>query len=263
MAESIEFKGKKIFYKTSGEGQVIVLIHGFLESSAIWKNYIRKLSSHYRVIAPDLPGHGLSESITDIHTMDLMAGAVNRILVEQQVKSCLLVGHSMGGYVALALAEHYRRKIKGLVLLHSHARADSPETRLQRERTIALVEKDHYGFIKNFIPDLFDPENRDKHAREITILRELASATPKQGIIAALKGMKDRPDRLHILTGADFPFLFIIGKNDSRIPMHTIMPQAVLPGHAELLILDHVGHMGFIEAPTATYAAVKGFAERL
>jgi pimeloyl-ACP methyl ester carboxylesterase len=263
MAKYIEFRGKKVFFRTAGNGPAIVFIHGFLESSGIWKNYIRKLSSQYRVIAPDLPGHGLSDSIASVHSMDLMAEAVNRILIEQQVKSCLLVGHSMGGYVALAMAGRYSRKLKGLVLFHSHAAADSTEARDNRDRTIALVKKDHHGFIKNFIPDLFSPENREKYSPEMAVLREMASNTSKEGIIAALEGMKTRPDRTHILTQLEVPALFIIGKNDSRIPMPVILPQAILPAQSEIVVLDHVGHMGFIEASSATYAAVKGFADRL
>lgn len=263
MKHQIDFRGKKFYFTSAGNGPAIVLLHGFLGSSDIWKNYTRKLSAGYRVIAPDLPGHGLSETVSAVHTMDLLAEAVNQALEELKIRSFLLVGHSMGGYAALAVAERYRRKVRGLVLFHSHAAADSPETVANRERTIALVGNDHHGFIKNFIPDLFDPANREKCAREIAALRELASATPKEGIIAALKGMKARPDRTHVLAQLRVPALFIIGKNDSRIPMQTVLPQATLPEHSEILILDHVGHMGFIEAPSATFEAVKGFADRL
>lgn len=263
MAKYAEFRGKKMFYRTSGQGPAVVLLHGFLESSAIWKNYVRKLSGSFQVITPDLPGHGLSELISPIHSMDLMAEAVEQVVKLLAIKSYLLVGHSMGGYVALAMAERYPKKVRGLVLFHSHAMADSPEALTNRERTISLVKKDHHGFIKNFIPGLFDPGNKNKYAREMASLKELSSATPKEGIIAALEGMKARPDRTHVLTQLRVPMLFIIGKNDSRIPMQTILPQAILPEHSELLVLDHVGHMGFIEAPAETYDAVKGFAEKL
>lgn len=263
MKNFIDFRGKKIFYQSTGSGPAIVLLHGFLESSSIWKNFSRKLSESFRVILIDLPGHGQSEVIPDILTMDLMAEAAYQVLKTLEVPSCLVAGHSMGGYAALAFAEKYARKVKGIILFHSHAGADSPEVRANRERTLAIVRKDHQGFIRNFIPGLFDPANVGKFHEEIGVLKELALEIPKEGIIAALEGMKNRPDRQHVLAQSKVPVLFIIGKNDSRIPMQLILPQTTLPEHSEVLLLDHVGHMGFIEAPAATFKTLKGFAERM
>jgi pimeloyl-ACP methyl ester carboxylesterase len=258
----IDFRGKKLFCLSAGKGPAIALLHGFLESSAIWKNYIRKLSESFRVIAPDLPGHGNSEAISGVHGMDLMAEAVRHVLNDAGAGPCLILGHSMGGYVALAFAEKYPRKVKGIVLFHSHAGADSPEAVANRDRTIEIVKKDHQGFIRNFIPGLFDPANIGKLSKETEVLQTLALETPKEGIIAALEGMKQRPDRQHVLARSKVPVMFIIGKNDSRIPMEIIMPQTTLPEHSEVLLLDHVGHMGFLEAPAVTFRAVKGFADR-
>jgi pimeloyl-ACP methyl ester carboxylesterase len=263
MRNFIDFRGKKLFCQSAGKGPAIVLLHGFLESSVLWKNYIRKLSESFRVIAPDLPGHGHSEPIASVHSMDLMAEAVRHALSDAGSDSCLIAGHSMGGYVALAFAEKYPRKVKGIILFHSHAGADSPETRANRDRTIEIVRQDHHGFIRNFIPGLFDPANVKLYKDEIAALQEMASVTPKEGIIAALEGMKNRPDRQHVLAQSKVPVMFIIGKNDNRMPMEIILPQTTLPEHSEILLLEKVGHMGFIEAPAVTFRAVKGFADRL
>jgi len=256
-------KKNLLHYSISGNGPVIVLLHGFLESGEVWKNFARRLSHSFRVITIDLPGHGLSENIGTVNSIDDMAEAVRHVLKSLNVQTCLMVGHSMGGYVTLAYAEKYYRQLKGFVLFHSHAGADSAETRTGRQRTIALVQKDHFVFVKNFIPDLFDPSNVKKLSREIENLQDLAQKTPKEGIIAALEGMKNRPDRQHVLINSKVPVLFIIGKNDSRITMENIIPQTLLPEHSEMLLLDHVGHMGFIEASGKTFSAVKGFAERV
>jgi pimeloyl-ACP methyl ester carboxylesterase len=259
----IDFRGKKIHYQVSGKGPAIVLLHGFLESAGVWKNFVRRLKDNFLVITLDFPGHGKSEPAMPDCPVDLMAEAVHEVLKSTAIRHCVMVGHSMGGYVALAFADKYPRMVKGLVLFHSQAGADSPEARANRERTIALVQKDHHGFIKNFIPDLFDPDNVEKFAKEIGMLKDLADETPKEGIIATLEGMKNRPDRQHVLMNAKFPILFIIGKNDKRIPLNVIIPQTLLPEHSEILLLDHVGHMGFIEASGKTLQAVKGFAEKL
>jgi pimeloyl-ACP methyl ester carboxylesterase len=239
-----------------------VLLHGFLENKNIWKNFARRLSPSFRVLTIDLPGFGESEFIGEIHSMDEMAETVRAVMKAAGINSCVMAGHSMGGYVALAFAEKYPRMLKGFVLFHSHAGADSPEAAENRERTIAVVEKDHHGFIKNFIPGLFDPTNVKKFGPEIAELGEMADKTPKAGIIAALRGMKIRPDRQHVLMNAKVPVLFIVGKNDSRIPMEVIMPQALLPAHSEVLLLDHTGHMGFIEAKEKTFACIRGFTYR-
>ncbi len=263
MKSYINFRGKKIYCQSTGKGPAVVLLHGFLESGEVWKSFSRRLGESFRVISIDLPGHGNSDNIGNLHTIDEMAEAVRQVLKSLEIPGCLMVGHSMGGYVALAFAEKYPRLLKGFVLFHSQAAADSPESRMNRDRTIALVQKDHHSFIKNFIPDLFDAGNVKKFGKEIEALKALADKTPEEGIIAALEGMKNRPDRQHVLMNAKVPVMFIIGKNDTRIPMEVIIPQTLLPEHSETLILDHVGHMGFIEASGKTFAAVKSFAERV
>lgn len=263
MKHFIDFRGKKIFCQVSGKGPFIVLLHGFLESGEIWKNFVRKLCGSFRVITIDLPGHGLSENLSPVHSMDDMAEAVRHVLKSLDVPPCIMVGHSMGGYVTLAYAEKYPRSLRGFVLFHSQAGADSAETRINRERTITLVHKDHHGFIMIFIPDLFDPVNFKKFGKEIENLKELAQKTSKEGIIAALEGMKIRPDRQHVLLQSKVPVLFIIGKNDKRILMEVIMPQTLLPEHSEMILLDHVGHMGFIEASGKTYDVINKFSERM
>jgi pimeloyl-ACP methyl ester carboxylesterase len=263
MAASKSVGKKLLHYSISGKGPAIVLLHGFLESCEVWKNFVRRLSPDFQVITIDLPGHGKNKSAGDFITMDVMAEEVHQVLKSLNLSGCVMVGHSMGGYVALAYAEKYPKTLKGFILFHSQAGADSPETAANRERTIALVEKDHHSFIKNFIPGLFDPENVTKLKKEIGFLQKLADNTSKEGIIAAIRGMKSRPDRQHVLLNAKVPVLFIIGKNDKIIPMELLIPQTLLPAHSEVLLLDHVGHMGFIEASGKTFDALKGFAQRI
>jgi pimeloyl-ACP methyl ester carboxylesterase len=195
--------------------------------------------------------------------MEMMADVVNQVLKETGINSCLVTGHSMGGYVALAFAERYHRKVKGITLFHSHASADSVEAQQNRERSIRLIEKNKKSFIQNFIPDLFDPQNISLYQEEIKRLKLSASGTPKESIVAALEGMKIRMDRTHVLSNTRVPVQFIIGKSDSRIPLQLIIPQTLLPQHSEVILLDRVGHMGFIEASRETYMALSAFANKV
>jgi pimeloyl-ACP methyl ester carboxylesterase len=263
MTGKINFRNKTIHYSDKGKGSVVVLLHGFLESGAIWNKFSIMLLHKLRVIAIDLPGHGQSGCIAPTHSMDMMAEAVNIVLKGLRIRKCIMVGHSMGGYVTMAFAEKYPSKLKGIVLFHSQAGADTPEAQANRERTIRIVENDSVGFIQNFIQEIFAPENVKRLSIEIARLKETALQTPNEGIIAVLRGMKERPDRRRALANFNKPVLFIIGKQDAKIPMQVILEQVSLPAHSEMLLLDHVGHAGMIEESARTAEAVRDFVRRL
>ncbi|MCX6244894.1 MAG: alpha/beta hydrolase [Bacteroidetes bacterium] len=261
--KTINFQGKQIFYHDKGEGKTIVLLHGFTESSSIWKTFTGLLSREFRVIAIDLPGHGKSECIGKIHTMELQADVVHAVLKQEKVKKCLLVGHSMGGYVALSFAGKYPEMLKGFGLFHSHSFADSAEDRKNRERTISLVNQDKFEFITSFIPDLFPAEVRGKFSKEIKELVAEAGKMKKEAVIAALEGMKVREDQKELLRMTSLPVLFILGLKDPRTPLSRISEMISLPAHSELLLLRDAGHMGYFEAPEETFEMVRGFARKV
>jgi len=263
MTGTVKYKGAEIHYSCMGSGDAVVLLHGFTEDRSIWDKFTRNLSADFKVITVDLPGHGMSECAGPIHTMDMFAIAVNRVLQELSVQHAVMIGHSMGGYVTLAFARKYRGKLKGFGLFHSHAGEDTPEQKVNRGRTISIVENDKAGFVMNFIPSLFAPMNVDKYQKQIAKLIENASGMTRKGIIAALDGMKIRVNSLDVLTYSRIPVLFIIGKQDTRVSPKTILDQVILPAQSEVHIFDSAGHMGFIEARKETLAAVRHFIEKI
>jgi pimeloyl-ACP methyl ester carboxylesterase len=258
----ILFDTKLIYFKVSGQGPSIVLLHGFTESQKIWDHYVRALSKDFRVITIDLPGHGKSESIAAVHTMELQADLVYAILRKAGVKKCIMTGHSMGGYVTLAFARRYPGKLKGICIFHSHCFADSPEDVENRNRTIELVRKDKFRFLRNFITNLFPPEVKRKYAKEINQLVEEAENMPKESIIAALEGMKIRTDQSSFLADTKLPVLFILGLKDSKAVIPRLWEMISLPSHSESLILKDTGHMGYIESPDETLEAIRHFSMR-
>jgi pimeloyl-ACP methyl ester carboxylesterase len=262
MEKWIAFEKGKINYSVQGEGPVIVLLHGFLEDHTIWDDFARKLAARYKVIAIDLPGFGKTSNFNKIHTMPYMANTVYSVLADEFVEECIMVGHSMGGYVALAFAMNYPDKLKGLILFHSQAAADTEEGKVNRDRTIEIVEGDHHSFIHSFVPSLFAESNVKKYEAEINRLRKISLETKTNGIVAALAGMRDRPDFVEMLSKLEIPVFFIIGKQDSRINMEMMLGQLKAPHNCEAMILDNVGHMGFIEASDITYLAIEHFVER-
>ncbi|NNM95967.1 MAG: alpha/beta hydrolase [Bacteroidia bacterium] len=235
-----------------------MLLHGFPENLHIWDEFASGIAKNFRVITIDLPGFGQSECIGYVHTMELMAQCVREVMRALKLRRYVLAGHSMGGYAGLALAELYGENLSGLCLFHSSSYADSEAKKAERGRSIEAVRKHPAQYLKSFAGNMF-ADTDDAHARKLADI--IASTTPR-GIIAALQGMKIRPQREVILKFAGFPVLFIWGKKDKLLNYADMLPQAEAPADKEILLLENAGHMGFYEAPEETLQALKKFANR-
>ena len=262
MEKQIKFQSKKINFTDEGSGNTLVLLHGFLGSLEIWKDFSTELSKKYRVICIDLPGHGKTDNFWGTHTMDFMAETAKAVLDELKIEKCVIAGHSMGGYAALSFAEKYPDFLQGLCLFHSHAMPDTPEAKTNRERAIKAVSLNRKGFINQFIPELFAPENLERLKEYIEDQKEKARQIPRETIIAAQSGMKERSGKINLLSEISVPVLFIAGKKDTRIPIDKLLVQTVLPSHSEVLILGKAGHMGFIEAKNETMKTLDCFIKK-
>jgi len=207
-------------YKDVGQGQVILLLHGYLESLKVWNILVDELKNDYRLIVPDLPGHGHSDVSENIQTMDSMAEAIKHLLYHLKIDNCFVVGHSMGGYVALAFLEKYPKYVLGISLFHSSPFADTDEKKLNRNREIELVKAGKKEQLFNqHVPKTFANENVHLFAEQIEKLKSTAKKTTDNGIIAALEGMKERPNRAELLRNTKIPVQYIIGKKDNFIPI--------------------------------------------
>jgi pimeloyl-ACP methyl ester carboxylesterase len=253
---------KEIAYRVEGKGDCLVLIHGFPEDHRIWDDFSKKLSPKFTVISVDLPGFGESAMLGETHSMDVMAMAIKAILDEENIEHCVLAGHSMGGYVALAFMKDYPQYVEGIVLFHSQATADDELAAANRDKAILQVLTDKTGYLENFTHSLYDPAFHRSHPEIVARLNTISHSQSERAIIAALAGMRDRESHINLLTQLKCPVLFILGKSDNRMPAVKIMAQAGLPPHAELLMIDQVGHMGFVESPVLTRLTLEGFAEK-
>lgn len=242
---TIKFKGTTVYYQDEGQGSTVVLLHGFLENSTIWDSVKTSLVKRYRVVSIDLLGHGKTGCIGYVHTMEQMAEAVKAVLVELKLRRISIIGHSMGGYVALAYAEAYPDDVKGLVLANSTARADSEQRKKNRDRAIEVVKKDHKTFVRMGVSNLFRPKNRKVFSEEIKVLKKEALKTPLQGIVAALEGMKIRDDREILLHFTPFDKMMILGKKDPILIYSELIDQ--IQNTAVELVEFPDGHMSFIE----------------
>ena len=256
----IHYKNAFISFDEKGEGPDLVLLHGFTEASHIWSDFADAMQEEFRVITIDLPGHGKSECIADVHSMELMADVVKAVLDHLDVKNCVMVGHSMGGYVTLAFSKAFPGVLKGIGLFHSTSLADNDEAIEKRNKAIEIIRNDHSDFLLGFIPDLFAPESRERLGDAIDKLMARARNMSPRALIAAQEGMKSRSSTLDVLINTTLPVMFIAGQKDSRVPFENIWVQMALTETAYSLILRSAGHMGFLEEPKKTLDFTAAFA---
>jgi len=243
--KQIIYKNTKISFTDDGKGTAVVLLHGFLENKTMWDKYVSALSKNHRVITIDLLGHGETECLGYVHTMEDQADMIFAVLISLRIRKIVLVGHSMGGYVALAFAELYPDNVKGLFLLNSTSRADSDERKINRNRAIKAVKQNHTNFVRISISNLFSEDNREILAKEIEKVKLEALKTPLQGIVASLEGMKIRKDREVLLHFAPYPIQVVLGEKDGVL----IYPETVdqIEGTKVELTTFPDGHMSHIE----------------
>ena len=249
-----------LIYNDVGNGFPIVLIHGFCESKELWKDFEKALSQNYRVISPGLPGFGKSPLKKKDFNIRYLADKINDLLTELNISECAMIGHSLGGYVTLAFAEKYEKKLKAIGLFHSTAYPDSPEKKKARNKTIEFIEKHGVEtFASTFVPPLFHEKHREALKETIDWLTSVAATTSKESVIATLKAMRERKTRIEVLKNIKVPVLFIIGEDDSAIQLDASLEQASFPDKAVKHILSETGHMGMFERKEETLKIVQDF----
>lgn len=241
----------------------IVLLHGYLESMLVWDEFISLLKDEMRVVVLDLPGHGVSMINGETHTMEYLADCVGLTMEALGVEKYSVVGHSMGGYVALAMLDKYAKNLESITLLSSTTSADSQEKCDRRRREIELIKAGKKNTLARLVPHQgFAPENVKRLNDYIEDLRELILITEDEGVIAILGGMIERKSRGEQLRDSAIPHLFIFGRHDFYIPEEVAEEMIAADAGAKVLWLEHSGHMGFIEEPELCAEAIKELALR-
>jgi pimeloyl-ACP methyl ester carboxylesterase len=263
MTIPIPFRNSKIRISDEGEGEVVVLLHGYLETLDIWDDFCERLIPHYRVIRMDIPGHGQSGVVAEIHSMDLMAEAVETVLEHLNIHRCVLAGHSMGGYVSMAYLANYTKRLAGICLFHSSPLADTEKKKAARNKEIRLIQDGKLSLICQFsIPNGFAVENLEKLSGKVNFAKDIAGLSSPEGVIAILSGMRDRPDRQELLRTNKLPVLFMLGKHDFYIRFDELFSLASSFPQAEVAVLEHSGHSGYIEEPEKSAQTLIRFLEK-
>ena len=258
--EIVRCEGVNIGYSDQGEGEVIVLLHGFCGSAQYWEQVAPLLSSGYRVIAPDLRGHGTSDAPKGAYTIEQMADHILSLLDALEISKVTLLGHSLGGYITLSFAQRYASRLKAFGLIHSTGFPDSEEAKEKRLISISTIQSQGItAFVDELVPGLFSPETAASNSQLVVRAKEIGYKTPPQGAVGAAMAMRERPDRRDVISATELPVLLVAGAEDRLIPAERTftsnkpnITQAVISG---------AGHMSLLEAPERLSEIILSFLE--
>jgi 3-oxoadipate enol-lactonase len=259
--EKVRCDGSTICYSDQGEGEVIVLLHGFCGSAEYWEKVIPHLSGSYRVIAPDLRGHGESDAPLGAYTIEGMADDVLSLLDALKLPKVTLLGHSLGGYVTLSFAQRYASRLTGFGLIHSTGYPDTEEAKEKRLKSVSTIQNDGITvFVDGLVPALFAPGTAESSPHLLERAKEIGYRTPPQGAAGVALAMRERPDRRDVISASELPILLVAGAADGVVPPERTftsdkpnITQATIPG---------AGHMSMFEASEQLSDIIKTFAER-
>jgi pimeloyl-ACP methyl ester carboxylesterase len=250
---------QQIYFKDQGSGFPVVLLHGFCENHQIWDGFAEDLALNFRVITPDLPGFGKSQLPDHPFSIDDIADQMLTWLDLVGIKNSILIGHSLGGYITLAMARKKVEAFAGIGLFHSTAFADTDEKKANRDKTVEFVLKNGVApFASTFVQGLF----KDSQSRYLTQVNKIASATPLETVISYTKAMRDRESAIEFLRTLPIYLLVIAGIHDSIIPMAVSKQLAELPPRVVYQTLERSGHMGMLEDRLGALKAIREFSNR-
>lgn len=266
MLNTLTFKGAACCYREEGKGKNILLLHGFVEEGSMWNEVVKALKKTHRVIVPDLPGFGQSALPADGSklSMELYVDFVLAVAKKAKAKKFVLLGHSMGGYVALHLAEKHPELLTGFGLLNSHCYADTPEKKEGRRKSIEHIKK--YGtkvFVSELYYSLFHQSFLKKNKTLVNNLIKKARSYSAEALMQATAAMMERETKDEVLKKLKVPVLFVQGKEDAAAPIANTLKQAPLPTVADIHIFSNAKHMSVFERKTETIGIIKDYLNRL
>jgi len=243
----------QLAYFDEGKGdQTILLIHGFGEDHAIWKNQIEFLSTHYRVIAPNLPGvhcKPLALHHSQAPSIQMYVEVLHDLMQHLNIEQYFIVGHSMGGYIGLSFADYYVNHVQGLLLLHSTAYEDNEAKKTSRMKVAEFIQE--WGvskYLETATPNLFGDAFKKTNPGIIQNVIDSGTDISPEAMIQFVFAMRNRKAMTHLLQQHTIPVWMIVGEADLAVPIQDSLEQIKLLPSSNSLVLNNVGHMGMFEA---------------
>lgn len=254
----------EIHYKEYGGGYPLVFLHGFCETNYVWSELADLLQRDFHVICPDMPGFGRSPLFADSFTIDDVAREIKIWLHKLSIQKCLVLGHSLGGYVALSLVKQYPEMVKGLCLFNSTAFADSEDKKENRNKLIEHIKANGVAsFIKTFVPSLFYEQRVGEFEKEIDTIREQGLTTSPHAVMGYAAAMRDRPDAIEVLKTNAEKALIIAGEEDQNVPKNTSLELGRYIDKDNFHLLPSSAHMGMFEQKEMAASIIKDFADKI
>lgn len=254
--EKINVNGIQLAYTRHGNGSPLVLLHGFPLDHHLWDEVVPLLDRTFDVITPDLRGFGESTILDTQPSMDDYASDIAGLLDQLQIQKAAIVGHSMGGYIALAFARLYPDRVSGLGLVSSQVLADAPERKEGRYKSAADVEANGIGSVVEAMAPKFTSDEKLQAYARASMERQQPAA-----YIGALKAMAERLDSTPLLASFQYPIVVIHGDSDSLIPIDRAREVRVAISQAHVVEIPGAGHMPMMEASQKTAEALKHLAK--
>lgn len=260
-----EISKQTISYDDAGSGPVVVLLHAFPLSRAMWAPQMEALRATHRVLAMDLRGFGGSKAFADPPSLDQVADDVAGLLDELGIKDRIVLGGlSMGGYAAFAFVRRHAARLRGLILADTRAEADDAEGKTNRDRLMAYAAQNTArDVLDQMLGKLVAAETRTRHPEVVESIRSIASSQTPAAIIGALKAMRERPDSGPTLASITVPTLVIVGEKDTLTPPAMSESLAARIAGAKLVRIEDAGHLSNLEKPERFNAAVREFLQEL
>jgi pimeloyl-ACP methyl ester carboxylesterase len=255
-----DLKPSNVYYYKTGKGPAVVLLHGFPDSGEIWKSVAADLSPEFTVIVPDMPG-SVRSPLSGPTLLSEMAVEVKQLLDQEGIKKAVIIGHSMGGYIALAFARAYPRYTAGISLVHSTPFADDEEKKMVRQKAIDIIRNGgKEAFVKQMTANLFAPDFSARYPEVVIHKAAMGNAVGEEGMVNFYKAMIARPDSRDVTAHATFPVQWIFGDQDFVIPYKSIMKECYGASVNFVTLYEGCGHMSMIENKQALINDLAHFA---
>ena len=253
--------GVEIAYNDQGSGDTtIVLVHGFPLDKSMWDAQVEALSGEFRVITPDLRGHGESQVVAGPYTMELLADDLKGLLDALNLDKVALGGFSMGGYAVFSFYRKYPERVESLMLLDTRPQPDSDEGKAGREGMAQLAESEGAAPIaERLVPRLLAEATVANRQDVVDRLTAMITSCPVEGIAGDLRGMALRGDSTDLLSGISVPTLLVVGDQDVITPPAESQMMASTIPNAKLVEIPGAGHLSNLENPDAFTAAIHDF----
>lgn len=254
----------RIYYEANGEGPALVLLHPFPTNHEFWQPITEQLATRYRLIIPDLRGHGASEAGNGPATMEKHAADIARICDHAEIERAVFAGVSIGGYILFEFWRRYRERVRALILCDTRAQADTSEARATRLKSADEIEKSgSHAYIESMMPKWIGESTRRHNPERVATARKILERTSAAGMVAALRGMAARPDSIPTLKSIQAPALVMVGSEDTLTPRADAeLMHKEIPG-SKFAIIPAAGHYGPFEQPVAAVKEMRAFLDDL